>query len=296
MNLEYRWCTPNEILKLIECFDSEFSKSKNSFVSVKDRYPNVFFGPDLQKIRVVVLDDKIVGAHSIRDFQWADEQINWQGAMIGLVWVAPEHRGMGIGAFLVEKATQYILDQQYDFGVLWTKSPLFFERFGWTIHDTGLISEVTNPNQNPVNIKVSKRILEDIDIPLLETIRAKYMPCRVLRASIDYQTLPMPVSCVHLLSDPQHEAFALVGEQNGIGFVYEVVGPSNITVDLWNDIAKRYTKIVVNGQSDDRFSQYLSHKGYVNWRQQQMAMWIKCSNHIDEGVLARWHIPYYDWI
>ena len=299
MNLEIRECKPNELPAIIERLDQEFIFHKQRSLSLNKRFPNTLSVDNIENIRLAVSDEVLCGAYVIRMFDWVVERRAWHGAMVGMVWIDSQFRGKGIGSKLLSSATQFLHEKNVDFGVLWTGSPTFYERAGWFSNDCGVFGEVANRPTFPNIDTGSCRPLISADATWLERLRSSSLPMRVARNAIDYCTVPIPatyVLCFSAQSNDGSEGFALVGEQNGTGYFYEMVAPPSLWGIIWSYVTERFGRLFVNGHSDDPFAQWLAEEKLVAWRPQNKTMWLRISGRIDDFLIGAWHIPYFDWI
>lgn len=304
MPLQLRQCKSEELPTVIKKLDQEFVFSKQRSVSLSIRFPDTLCVGNLAQIRVAVSDGVIRGCLSIRMFDWVVERQVWHGAMVGMVWVDSQHRGRGIGSKLLSSADEFLHESGVDFGVLWTGTPAFYERAGWFLSDRGLFGEAAD---RPATSRlatvscrpVSCRPVASVDSAWLERLRLSSAPMRVLRNARAYCAVPMPavdVLCFSAVSKHAGEGFALVGEQDEIGYLYEMIAPPSLWSTLWSAVAERFPRVFVNGQSGDPFAGWLAEKQFVVWRPQLKAMWLRVSSRVEERCIRNWHIPYYDWI
>lgn len=299
MNLNIRGCKSTELTGVIEHLDREFVLNKQRSVSLSQRFPNTLALDNLEQIRVAVLDGVLCGAVSMRRFEWFAEEHAWHGAMVGMVWVDSQHRRKGIGSKLLSSVTELLHEREMDFGILWTGNPSFYERAGWILHGRGLFGQAGNRKVSQGLDTVSCRPLASVDVGWLERLRASALPMRVVRNTRDYRAIPIPavqVLCFSVQSNDGGEGFALVGEQPGIGYFYEMVAPPSLWGAIWTAVTKRFGQLFVNGQSGDAFAQWLAQNGLVVWQPQNKTLWLRVSRRMEEDSLKAWHIPYFDWI
>jgi predicted N-acetyltransferase YhbS len=300
MAIQVRECRPNELPTVIEQLDQEFIVSKKRSLSLSRRFPNTLSASNVKQIRVAVLDGVILGALSLRMFDWIANGRLWHGAMVGMVWVDSKHRGMGVGSALLSSAKQAMQEADVDFGVLWTGTPAFYERTGWFVSDQGLFgTTTTGPTSAFKDAVVSRVPVVSADSAWLERMRANALPTRVIRNSIDYCTIPIPavdVLCFYVRRNSADEGFALTGEQDGIGYLYELIAPPSLWDPLRSAAAGYFKRLFVNGRAGDSFAQWLAKNKLVKWHPQNKAMWLRVSERLDERKIGTWHIPYYDWI
>ena len=65
---------------------------------------------------------------------------------------------------------------------------------------------------------------------------------------------------------------------------------------IWSAVVKRFDRLFVNGQMDDRFAQWLAERGLIEWKPQRKCMWLRLSSRMENDFMNTWHIPYFDWI
>ena len=133
--LEIRACKVHELAAIVERFDREFIFNKQRTISLAKRFSNVLSLENLNHIRLATLRGNVCGALSTKIFEFIIKDHIWHGAMIGMVWVDPQYRGMGVGSNLVHSTTQFLYNEGVDFAVLWTGIPDFYERSGWLLKD-----------------------------------------------------------------------------------------------------------------------------------------------------------------
>lgn len=299
MNLDIRQCGPRELPAIIDKLDQEFVFGKKRSLSLRHRFPGTLSENNIEQIHVAMSDGLICGAYAIRIFDWVAEELVWHGAMIGMVWVAPDCRGKGVGTQLMLSAKSFLLEKKLDFGVLWTGTQAFYERAGWFANDRGLFCEMARCSKVLGVGVVGCRPLSSVDATWLESMRSKFQPVRVLRSPLDYRTMPIPaldVYCFSAKNDDGSEGFALVGDWDNTGYFYEMTAPPCLWGAIWSAVTGRFDRLLVNGHSGDSFSQWLTEKKHIVWRPQNKAMWLRLSRRIENAPLNTWHIPYFDWI
>ncbi|HEY3413513.1 MAG TPA: GNAT family N-acetyltransferase [Armatimonadota bacterium] len=299
MKTEIRGCRPEELPAVIEGIDQEFITSKHRVLSLAQRFPGTLCRENTPRILVAISEAAICGALSIKPFEWAAPERNWHGAMIGMVWVDAQYRGTGIGGRLLSSATHFLYDSGVDFGVLWTGTPGFYERAGWRLNDSGLFGVAANHAGCTSGADVSCQPLVSVDVAWLENLRSRYLPKRVVRNAADYRTVPIPatrVLCFSAMNPDGSGGYALVGEEDGVGYLYEMVAPPALWDRIWGAVGERFARVYVNGQVDDPFSEWLAERDFVVWEPQHKTMWLSVNGSIGESDFDAWHIPYFDWI
>jgi predicted N-acetyltransferase YhbS len=296
---EIRECRRKELGALIERLDEEFVFGRGRTVSLRRRFPNTLSVENIDHILVALVDGRLCGALAMRSFEWVVGSDGWRGAMVGMVWVDEQQRGKRIGSSLLSSAKQHACERHVDFGVLWTGAPAFYERAGWTRNDRGVFGEVLSRPRRSVVDGVLCRPLASVDVAWLESQRSRLLQMRVIRSALDYRTVPIPVVkvwCFSVQNVDGCEGFALVGEDNGVGYCFEVVAVPRLWDTIWAAITTRFDRMFVNGYLGDPFTEWLGENGLVRWRRQDKAMWFREADHSEGGVGNLWHIPYFDWI
>ncbi len=293
-----RQCEREELSIVIEQLDREFVSRKDRSLSLAKRFPNTLSVENVEQVRLAISEEGLCGVHAVRLFEWLVDGQIWQGAMIGMVWVDPSLRGQGLGGLIMASATEFLREKRVDFGVLWTGAEAFYERAGWFRGDRGLLGEASKVVMPPCSETVLCQPLSCEDPGWLESVRSRFETQRVARTPVDYHAVPIPalhVLCFSIHADDE-EGFALVGEQDGKGYFYEIAAPTVLWNGLWTAITDSFDRIVVNGWLDDPFSDWLAEQAYVVWQPRNKAMWLHVSDRSKELSLPDWNIPYFDWI
>ena len=299
LNLGIRGCRPKELPAIVRRLDQEFIYSKQRRLSLGKRFSNTLSVENIEQIRVAVSEGEVRGALAIRMFDWIVEESVWHGAMIGMVWVDSQHRGRGFGSSLLSSTTQFLRDKGVDFGVLWTGNPAFYERAGWRLNDRSLFGEAVSRHASAFIDTVSCQPLVSVDATRLERLRSTSLSMRVVRSALDYCTVPIPaaqVLCFFAEGNEGREGFALVGEQDGVGYFYEMIAGPSLWNAIWAAVTERFTRTLANGYSGDPFADWIAENRLVAWRPQHKTMWLRISGRIKDHSIDAWNIPYYDWI
>jgi predicted N-acetyltransferase YhbS len=291
-----RKCGTSELASVIGHLDQEFVFGKHRRLSLARRFPNTLSADNLGHINVAVADGTICGTIATRLFTWTDGQSQWQGGMIGMVWVNPVFRERGIGQRLLTAAGDALKSDGIDFGVLWTGIPAYYARKGWYSSDRGLFGEKRSAPPGQHGAEVTCHPLAAEDVPALEAIGYRHFPDRVTRGTVDYQTIPIPAIVVHcfLIRKGEENGYALVGEEDGTGYLYEAAAESTLWEALWSAIAERFDRLYVNGRLGDGFSSWLAENKYVDFQPQNKTMWLRVSDRSANARLDTWHIPFFD--
>lgn len=298
MSLQLRGCRPEELSAVVQRLDHEFVLSKSRTISLAERFPNTLSANNVQQIRVALLDGVLCGILVTRLFDWVLPTQAGRGAMLGMHWVESRVRGMGVGSLLMTSSVEFLTGLGVDFGVFWTGSPALYARVGWVLNDRGVFGEAAIGHSTS-RIGCTCRRLDSIDPGWLENLRASYFPLRVGRKAVDYRTVPIPALEVHCFSakGPDGiEGFALVGENEGTGYFYEMAAPPSLWHAIWTAAGQRFGRMFVNGNSDEAFSRWLADNLFVAWEPQNKAMWYRFSDRAEGLAFQALHISYFDWI
>ncbi|MDM7987656.1 MAG: GNAT family N-acetyltransferase [Smithella sp.] len=298
MKISIRPCEPHELSFVTEAIDREFILNKGRRSSLKERYPNVLSQQNVKHIQIAVLDRSICGASVIKSFNYVEHSRLWRGAMVGMVWVEPSLRGKYIGKELMGAIKSVLENENYDFGVLWSGKPSFYQQNGWFICDSSIYCEM-NCTYGANNAgSVFCRNVNSVDVLQLEEIRSNLEPLRVIRDHSDYQVKPIPANDVDcfLVSSAEGDGYALVGKADECGFLYEIVAPPNLWDSIWMAITKEYETLFINGQAGTPLSNWLSYKHKVTWQRQEKMMWLRISQKAHDISFNSFYIPYFDRI
>jgi predicted N-acetyltransferase YhbS len=297
-NFGIRQCTPSDMLEVIASIDREFIFNKGRSLSMSRRYPNVMARHNIEHILVAGTRRSICGALGIRAFDYADEHRIWHGAMIGMVWVDPRYRGKGLGRALMGEAERVLKEERLDFGVLWTGIPAFYEPTGWYLKDSSLFGEARacSPSLNTGPAVPSP--LGPEDAARLEKVRSTLECRRVIRKPSDYRVIPPPAVDVLCFwaSGAEGEGYALAGEADGEGYLYEMVAPPGLWDGIWSGLMGRFKRLWVNGRVGDPFARWLADRSYAFLQPQNKTMWYRISRVTSPAPWETWHIPYFDRI
>jgi predicted N-acetyltransferase YhbS len=298
MEISVRPGEPAEFPFIVESIDREFIFSKGRSLSLSRRFPNVISDHNIEHILVAESNHSICGTVAIRLFDFATEQRVWRGAMIGVVWVDSQHRGKGIGRELMIAAERFLHVKSLDFGVLWTGIPTFYERSGWFLNDISLFGEASGCSLTLNKCSVICRSLALENVERLERVRSSLESQRVVRKPLDYQVVPLPAVEVNCFwaSEKETEGYALAGEADGDGFLYEMVAPSESWDRLWCDLVRRFKRIFINEQTGTPFARWLADRKYSDLQPQNKTMWLRVSQSAAKAPLDTWYIPYFDRI
>ncbi len=208
-----------------------------------------------------------------------------------MVFTRPELRGRGTASALL-RATQAKLAQEgFDFAVLWAAQPDFYARLGWLGMDCGTLGSVhaASPDASQVAMPPGTA-----DIAWIEALRPQYASERAERAEYSYATLPPHANRVELLRGDA--AYALVGCDNGHGYLYEMLGDIAELPTLWARLAARFRTLYLNLREGTPAQRFLSDQAGITWQPQRLAMWLPLSPAARVARFADWYVPFLDRI
>ncbi|MGH8598173.1 MAG: GNAT family N-acetyltransferase, partial [Gammaproteobacteria bacterium] len=139
-------CLAADFEALVAALDAEFVTKRGRTLSLAQRFPHVLSSDRLENIYVLYANDALVSSVVTRPFTWRADEDPWRGAMIGMVYTAPEARGQGYGSRLLDTVTQRLTANGTEFAVLWSGLHGYYESRAWIRHDTGMFGIV---NEKP---------------------------------------------------------------------------------------------------------------------------------------------------
>ena len=285
-------CSTGELPALVAALDAEFVAGRGRSGSLAWRYPDLLREQNLANVHVRRHAGRIVSCCAVRRFTWTSDRERWTGAMIGLVYTAPQARGRGHAAHVLEDAVDALAAAGCDFAVLWSGLDGYYERLGWEPHDRGIFGSVDGVGAP------SPLAADGIDVARYDALRAPQAKARVARDATSYRCVPLPaarVASVFACSDDD-EAAALVGEAAGARYVYEVVGAAAALPALWQALVDGAAAVHVNHSIRTPFHRWLTAHTPIEFAAQELAYWRMLSPRARRAAWRDWHIPYFDRI
>ena len=243
---------PEEVQGVIDLLDHEFVISRGRTISLRERYPNLFWADNIQ---IIKHNRVVVSIIITKPFSMGGEQ----GTMIGMVYTRPEYRSNGFAS--------YLLRQVHGPSVLFAKQWDIYWHLGWNTHDTGIFGEV---NGNVSGIP--NQPLTDEFIQWIDGINKIWKPQRLERR--DYRVIPLPCTQVDAyawVADINRVGYAIVGRYGTSGYVYEMVGHPDTFAALWKQLP--YSKLYVNDEKNSLSAKWLTEHTNIQWKDQELAMW-----------------------
>ena len=299
MSQEIRPPSRQELPLVIQLLDQEFISKKNRNISLESRFPHTLTAENADHIRVLLRNGRISGACATRPFDWITKERVWRALMVGMVWIDSNQRGRGLGSALIESLPAFFKERGFDFGVLWTGSPAFYQRQGWRLNCPGLFGCAMHGKPRPDSKEIVCHSAASVAPEWMEAVRSTWVACRLARKPVDYTAIPIPstnVVCFSYHETNGGEGFALVGVSGDTGYFLELAAPPAQWEAIWGEVARAFSCLYVNGYAGDPFSEWLSARGYVEWREQQKTMWYPVSSDAVNAAPDKWYIPYFDWI
>lgn len=291
--LEIYRCAVDARSDLAPLIDRVFVESKGRSRSMKVSFPNLYFADIADNVYIACRNGVLLGATTVRKFDWWTGGGTLKGAMIGLVCTDEAARGLGVASRILEAISCDLEKEGADFGVLWTTIHGFYERLGWKLCDVGGGGrlELSGPTRCSA---VQPVALGEQVYRSLEAIRERFAPERVIRASIDYRVVPPSVNHVELYQSG--DCYALVGNRGLSAYLYEMVGDPTGFMRLIMSVASRYEEVYVNENPQSPFGRWLTEWSPTVLGEQQQTMWRQFTARCGAENFCRWYIPYFDRI
>lgn len=286
-------CDSHATAVLLKMLDHEFLHSRLCCGTLAMRYPHVLGQQNADNIYLAWNGNELAGSVIVRKFDWFADQRTWKGAMLGLVCVAPHLRGQGVGTMLVKHVVQRLERPPVDFAVLWTTLPSFYARLGWIGSDRGVLGTLQRAATTSLGVPPEAQV----DWQTLESVRATWLPMRVLRTSLDYRIVPNSARHVYHVSvstATDQMAYALLGDAGTTGIVYEMVGHPTLFDRLWENVT--YREMCVNDVQGSTSHDWLLGHTRMKWQTQLQTMWLRLSDEVNTAQFGSWYIPYFDRI
>lgn len=295
-----RTATPDDLEKLLALLDEEFVFGRGRTLSFGQRFPTVYSPENVEKILLAEDGGMIISALAIKYFDWLDHGESFRGAMVGSVCTHPQRRNEGWASRLLAAAQEKMQQDELDFAVLWTRFPAIYARAGWISSDCGLLGELeASAHVVAATSAVTISVAGSANIPLIESIRRRWLTSLTLRRTGDYRHLPPPaekVGLLHCSEDMETAGYALVGESGSTGIVYEMTGHSESFPALWAAICGQHQHIIINDRPESASHRWFTRNTPAIWQDKPLAMWLPLSCKADMARISAWYIPYFDRI
>lgn len=284
-------CSAGDFDALLALLDQEFIFGKGRRLSLQQRFPAVLNRRSPRTILLAKAQNLIVSALAIKAFDWITPGRNWRAAMVGMVYTRPEWRGRGMASTLLQAAQQRMVQESYDFAVLWTGRTDFYARLGWTGADCGVLGVAHSATTKAAQTAPA---LNAAAVAFIETLRRRSAPERAARTRICYASLPPPAERLELLRGDS--AYALVGRRNDHGYLYEMMGEPGEFPALSSALAAAYATLYLNLRRDSAAERFFAAQRTIRWQPQRLAMWLPLSAAARSARFADWYIPFLDRI
>ncbi len=290
-------CSPAELPALVSLVDDEFVHGRGRQASLGRRYPGLLSENNLDNLYLARSGSEPCGTVAVKRFRWLAGGGEWQGAMVGLVCTASNYRNQGVASQLLASITARLHETETDFAVLWTTIPEFYERLGWRLRDHGLFGEDGQQSGRSTQLGPVDDRLEVDRFAWLEDVRCRWLSQRVCREPIDYLSIPIPALTVRCFTVPEiGEGYALVGDMNTTGYVYELVGDPATFGAIWSKLKCHYQTIYTNDRRGSPSERWLQRETSIKWQPQLHTMWLRLSRPMADVCIDDWHISYFDRI
>ncbi|MBI1891054.1 MAG: GNAT family N-acetyltransferase [Burkholderiales bacterium] len=299
MSAVLRNCTSTDLERLLPVLDENFIYSKGRSKSLASRFPSVYCAANAHNIYLVEEAGEILSALAVKHVDWHADGHVWRGAMIGGVITSLDRRGQGWASRLLASTEQALRIAGIDFAVLWTAQPAFYARLGWNVQDSGMFGEMSGGSDvDPLSDRVQVVSMADAKLADIECLRQKHCAFRIQRHAEDYGQIPIPANCVELLWSEQdgQTAYALVGDADQTGIVYEMVGAPERFAALMANLSARYQRIYVNDFKSSESYDWLASNTDIRWQEKPLTMWRALSDKVNAELVSQWYIPYFDRI
>ena len=284
-------CSDADFDALLPLLDQEFIFGKGRQISLQRRFPATLDRRHPQNILLARVEGGIASALTTKPFTWVTPERSWRAAMIGMVYTRPELRGRGMAGALM-RATQTKLAQEgFDFAVLWAAQPDFYARLGWSGIDCGTLGSAHAASPGATRSAMPPGAA---DIAWIEALRPRYAPERAARSANTYATLLPHADRLELLRGDA--AYAIVGRDEGHGYLYELLGDVAELPALWARLATRYRTLYLNLRRGTPAQRFLSAQGGIEWQPQRLAMWLPLAATARDARFADWYVPFLDRI
>ncbi len=244
--------------------DNEFLRARNRHGSIEKRFPSLIRRQDPGNIFVARTQRGIASVLVTHDRQIDAFSVVRQ---IGMVSTKPEYRKQGFASALLQFAQSSMARDSVRFSVLWTSARPFYARLGWWNSDLSCVTAVQGCRQ------IESRTFDEIDVARVrraDAIRHEWERDALPRSHETWRTVPPHADEVELILDD--DGYALIGEKNETGYLYEMCGPQHSWPILWKRVRSRYRSIIANGQSGSAWVRWMSRANDAVWRHNPLAM------------------------
>lgn len=284
-------CSVANFDALLPLLDQEFIFARGRRLSLRERFPAALDRRHPQNIQLASVAGTIASALVTKPVAWVTPGRNWRAAMIGMVYTRPEVRGRGTASALLRATQEKLAQEGFEFAMLWAAQPDFYTRLGWLGIDCGTLGSVhaAAPDASQAAMPPGAA-----DIAWIEALRPQYAPERAERTENAYATLLPHANRVELLRGVA--AYAIVGCDNGRGYLYEMLGDIAELPALWTRLAARYPTLYLNLRRGTPEQRFLSTQPGITWQPQRLAMWLPLSAAARAARFADWYVPLLDRI
>lgn len=299
MNLQIGACTAAERPGLIAALDREFVAGRGRAISLAERFPAAFAPAASKDLRVLRPDGRIAACLLVQRFDWMADGVLFRGAMIGMVYTAPECRGQGFARRLLEGTIAELRTEGRDFAVLWSSLAGYYERLGWRRADCSRFGVLERSGAIGPAPHADPRALAPATLEGLEALRTRLLHRRVVRAPVAYRSLPLPAErlcCTRAGRGSGREAYILYGVRADAVFIYELLGATAAYSELWGRAIQGAAAVYVNDAADTPSANWLRTHTALALQPQALALWQMLSPRAAAAPYAQWHIPYFDRI
>lgn len=266
-------CSPDRLGELLAFVAEGFHSLRG--VPADRRFPAAFRPEPNGRLVAVGARGTIAGSTVVRPCRLGDVP----GAMLGMVLVAPEARGRGLGSELVRAAEDWAVAHGARFGVLWTGRHAFYGRLGWELADPRVTGEVVGTGNGG-------GAPGGLDLARCAAIRG---PGALDR---DWASVPPGARAVESHFDADGRAYALVGRGEDVAHLYELVGEEDAFPAVWASAGAAHARILIDDVPGSPSARWLERHAGAALAPAPQAMWRALGPDAPVGA----HVPWFDRI
>ncbi len=264
-------CPPRRLPELLAFVAEGFPSLRG--VPADVRFPPAFRPEPNGRLVALGARGAIEGSTVVRPCRFGDVP----GAMLGMVLVAPEARGRGLGGELVRAAERWAVEHGARFAVLWTGRHGFYGRLGWELADprgTGAVAGTGDGGGRSQGLDAAR--------------------CAAVRGpgplDRDWASVPPGARAVESHHDADGRAYALVGRGEDVAHLYELVGEEDAFPEVWASASAAHARILIDEVPGSRAARWLERHAGVALAPAPQAMWRALGPDAPVGD----HVPWFD--
>jgi hypothetical protein len=287
VSIESGICRPGEFEAVLGCLNGEFIQARGRAEGIEKRFTGLLDDPANFVVRRN--GGEILSALAVKRFTWITPDREFKGAMIGMVWTAPQARGKGHAAANLAFARTTFGVEGRDFAVLWTDQPGIYAGSGWIAADSGLYGVAPGRGSEG-----DAQTPDDPTETRVDALRKRLAPSRILRDTSAGFPVPLPVT--HVRAICESDAYAVLGFNGDETFVLDLLGTPESLAALWSTISATGRRIHINIPADGVAARWMAQSMAGVLQPKPLAMWLPLSGrarHLDYSSL---YVPFIDRI